>query len=189
VNAKSTVRILFLISVSAYPFFVYFGLQFFPPSFFAIALAVLLALRYGVLTPSERQVLLPCLAAFFGYAITAALLKSAHMLLFYPVLVNMCLFIVFANSIRHAEPLLLRIVRGRGAPISEHGPKYLFWLTVIWSGVFAINAAIALWTTTQSMQIWVLYNGLIAYIIVAVLIGIEWLFRVYYKRRVGVDSH
>jgi len=189
VSTKPTVRILFLIAVAIYPFIVYFGIQYFPPSFFAIALAILLAARFGVLVPEERTVLLPCLVIFLGYAISAALFKSTQMLLFYPALVNVCLCIVFANSLRHKEPILLRMVRGRGMHISEHGPNYLFWLTALWSGFFAINAAIALWTTTQSMQAWTLYNGLIAYIVVAVLIGIEWLFRGYYKRRMGVDSH
>jgi uncharacterized membrane protein len=182
------IRVFFVVCMAAYPFIVYFGIRHLPPSFFGLALVVLLAMRFGVLVPEERPILLPMLLVFLGYATTAAILKSTSMLLYYPALVNFCLCVVFANSLRQDEPLLLRIIRARGVPISIHTPKYLYRLTAVWATFFAINGSIAIWTSTMSMEIWTLYNGLISYFIVATLIGGELLFRRHYKRRMGVGS-
>jgi uncharacterized membrane protein len=188
VKPKIFIRVFFIACIAAYPFLVYFGIQHLPPSFFGLALVVLLAMRFGVLVPEERPVLLPVLIVFLGYAITAAILKSTPMLLFYPALVNFSLCAVFLNSLRQEEPLLLRIIRARGVTVSIHGPKYLYRLTAIWAGFFAINGSIAIWTSTVSMEAWTLYNGLISYFIVAALMGVEWIFRRHYKKRKGVYS-
>jgi uncharacterized membrane protein len=52
-----------------------------------------------------------------------------------------------------------------------------------------VNALIALWTTTASLEVWTLYNGLIAYVLVALLISAEWLYRGHYKKMHGVSNH
>jgi len=188
VNSTLFVRVLFVACIAVYPFLVYFGIKHLPPSFFALALMVILALRFGVLVPEERPILLPILVVFLAYALLAAVLKSTAMLLYYPALVSYSLCLVFANSLRQEEPLLLRMIRARGMPISKHGPKYLYRLTGIWAGFFALNGSVAIWTSTQSIEVWTLYNGLISYFVVAALIGIEMIFRRYYKRRMGVED-
>ena len=187
-NQKMFIRVILAICFMIYPFIVYFGIRFLPPSFFGLVLTVLLALRFGVLVPQERPILLPVLIIFLGYAVLTTALKSTQMLLFYPALVNFCLCAVFANSLRHEESLLLRIVRARGLPINKHVPQYLFRLTALWAVFFALNGMTALWTTTASMEVWTLYNGLISYFIVAALIGAELLFRSHYKKRMGIDN-
>ena len=187
-NRLIPIRVLFLACIAAYPFIVYFGLQFMPPSAFGLALLVLLAMRYGVLLPSERPILVPMLLIFVTYALTATLSGSQLMLLYYPAVVNDTLCGVFLNSLRQGDPLLLRIIRARGWPISEHGPKYLYRLTAVWAAFFVLNALISIWTSTQSIEIWTLYNGFLSYCLVAVFVGVEYLFRCYYKRRMGIDD-
>ena len=180
------VRVLFVIFVALYPFVVYFGIRYLPPSFFGVLLVVVLAMRFGVLEPEERPVLLPVLAVFIAYAVASAALQSVTMLLYYPVLVNFSLCAVFANSLRHEEPILLRVIRARGMPVSKHGPKYLRGLTACWAIFFAVNGMIAIWSTTRSMEVWTAYNGLIAYLIVGLLIGGERIFRRHYKEHMSV---
>ena len=182
------VRVLFIACIAAYPFLVYFGLQFMPPSGFGLALLVLLAMRYGVLLPSERPVLVPMLLVFVTYALIATLSGSQLMLLYYPAVVNFTLCVVFLNSMRQGDPLLLRIVRARGWPVSEHAPKYLYRLTGVWVAFFVLNAIISIWTSTQTIEVWTLYNGFLSYCLVALLFGGEVLFRGYYKRRMGVEN-
>jgi uncharacterized membrane protein len=182
------IRALFVASVAAYPFLVYFGLQFMPPSAFGLALLVLLALRYGVLLPSERPILVPMLLIFVTYALTATLSGGRLMLLYYPAVVNLTLCGVFLNSLRQGDPLLLRIVRARGLPVSEHGPKYLYRLTGVWAAFFALNALISIWTSTQTIEVWTLYNGFLSYCLVALLFGVEYVFRHFYKRQMGIKN-
>lgn len=182
------VKAFFVISIALYPIIVYFGLAHFPPGFIALMLLVLVAFRFGVLLPDERPALLPIIVVFAAYAIAASLLGSATMLLYYPALVNGCLCAVFLNSLRQGDPLLLRIIRARGWPISEHGPLYLRRLTAVWAGFFVLNGAVSLWTISQSIETWTLYNGFLSYLLVAVLVLGEWLFRRRFKRRMGVDT-
>jgi uncharacterized membrane protein len=175
-------------SIALYPVIVYFGLQILPPSFFGIALLVLLGLRFGVLLPEERPVLIPVLGTFVVYAVTASVLGSQRMLLFYPVLVSATLCAVFLNSLRHEEPLLLRLLKARGVPLSKYAPRYLYRLTIAWAVFFVVNGSIATWTTTQSLETWTLYNGFLSYCFVAAFAGFEFLFRRWYKRRMGVPT-
>lgn len=182
------IKAFFVIAIAFYPLIVYFGLTHLSPNFIAVLLLSLIAFRFGVLLPAERPVLLPVILIFAVYSIVAAVLGSAKMLLYYPALVNGCLCVVFMNSLRHGEPLLLRIIRARGWPISAHGPMYLRRLTAVWGGFFILNGAISLWTISESIEVWTLYNGFISYLLVAVLILGEWLFRRHYKRRMGVDT-
>jgi len=187
VKRSQAVRVGFILCIALYPFIIYFGIQVLPASFFGLVLVVLLAMRYGVLLPGERPILLPILLIFAAYAIVAMVLKSTQMLLYYPALVNFCLCAVFVGSLRQGEPLLLRIVRARGMPVSKHGPKYLGRLTIVWACFFAANGAVSMWTATLPIEVWTLYNGLLSYFLVAALAGGEWLFRRHYKRRMGVS--
>ena len=185
---SALIRTLFVVTIAVYPFLIYFGLDHFPPSVFGMVLVGLLALRYRVLLPSERPILLPVLAILVTYAVMATVLKSSVMLLYYPALVNFCLCAVFLNSLRQGDPLLLRIIRARGWPLSKHGPRYLYRLTAVWAGFFVLNGLISIWTSTVTIEVWTLYNGLLSYFLIATLVGGEWVFRRYYKRRMGVET-
>jgi len=61
---------------------------------------------------------------------------------------------------------------------------YMRGLTGVWFGFFAINTGIALFTAThQSTGGWALYNGVISYVLVAVIFLLEILYRPFYQRR------
>lgn len=187
-NKAVFVRVIVVIFFLCYPFIVFFGIKVLPPGFLGLLLLVLLAMRFGVLVKEERQILLPVLILFLGYSVVTTILNSVSMLLYYPALVNFSLFVTFANSLRHEESLLLRIVRARGATISEYTPGYLYKLTAVWAGFFVVNGLVSIWSSTLSMAAWTLYNGMLSYCIVGVLIGGELLFRRVYIRRMGVEK-
>ena len=67
---------LVLLVAVLYPLGVYFGLKVMPPGFFGLVLAIILALRFGVLGEGERQLLLPLLSVFLCYALLAAWLNN-----------------------------------------------------------------------------------------------------------------
>lgn len=179
---KALVALFFV----AYPFFVYFGLSYFPPSFFGLVLVALLALRFGVIKSDERKLMLPILLIFVLYAIATVIFDNTRMVLYYPALVSLVMCFVFANSLRSEEPLLLRLVKARGMTTSKHTPGYLFWLTGLWAMFFLLNALVSIWSSTISLHVWTLYNGLISYFIVAILMAAEWLYRGHYKKKKGV---
>jgi uncharacterized membrane protein len=189
VSSKSQpVRILFLFSLALYPPLVFFGLRHLPPGAIGVLLVVLLAFRFGVLSPEEKPVLVPMLLIFLAYAALAVATGSESLLLGYPALVNFSLAVIFTNSLRHPEPLLLRLVKARKVRISSYAPRYLFWLTAIWAVFFVINGSIAVWTTMRPIEIWTLYNGLIAYLAAGTVMVGEYLFRIYYKKSKNIAN-
>ena len=180
--AKTLVAIFFV----TYPFIVYFGLSYFPPSFFGLVLVALLAIRFGVIKSDERKLMLPILLIFTVYAAAMMIFDNTRMVLYYPALVNFVMFFVFANSLRGEESILLRLVNARGMITSKHTPGYLFWLTGLWAVFFVLNGLISIWTSSLSLHAWTLYNGLISYFIIAILLAAEWLYRRHYKKKKGV---
>ena len=94
--------------------------------------------------------------------------------------------VLFASTLRFGPPLIERIARFNGMPISEHGLSYVRTLTGVWAGFFVLNGLIALWTALRaSIDIWALYNGLLSYALIGALLLGEWVFRGWYKTRVG----
>jgi uncharacterized membrane protein len=184
----NVVKLLVAVFFLSYPFIVYFGLSYFPPSFFGLVLMALLAFRYGVIKSDERTLMLPILLVFLTYAVAMVIVDNDQMVLYYPALVSFVMCAVFANSLRHEESLLLRLVKARGMTTSPHTPGYLYWLTAIWAVFFLLNGLVSLWSSTVSLQTWTLYNGLLSYFIVAILGTGEWLFRRHYKKRKGVSD-
>jgi uncharacterized membrane protein len=91
--------------------------------------------------------------------------------------------------LRHEESLLLRLVKARGMKTSPHTPGYLHWLTALWALFFLGNGLVSLWSSTVSLHVWTLYNGLLSYFIVAILCAGEWLYRRHYKKKKGVSDH
>ena len=73
--------------------------------------------------------------------------------------------------------------------MSEHGERYISRLTAVWAFFFAMNGLISFWTTTTTLRIWTLYNGLISYLLVGTLILCEWRYRKYYKANHRVSNH
>ena len=181
-------RVVFVGLIALYPFVIYFGIRILPATFFALLLAVVVALRAAVIRPEERAMVLPLTLLLLAYAAGAAIVGRTQALLYYPVLVNAILCGTFAWSLRTGDPLLLRIVRARGIPMSRHGPPYLRRLTSVWAVFFAMNALVALWTTTTTLKTWTLYNGLISYVLVGTLMLCEWLYRIHYKRKHDADD-
>ena len=56
--------------------------------------------------------------------------------------------------------------------------EYTRTVTKVWLGFFVFNGAVALATALwASDAVWALYNGLIAYCLIGILGGAEWLVR------------
>ena len=181
-------RVVFVFVLALYPILVFFGLRVLPPGVVGLLLAVLLMIRFGIIGVTERSTALPGFIVLFLYAAASALVGSAQMLLYYPVLVNVLLLVLFAGSLRSKEPLLIRVVRARGTPVGEHAIRYLTRLTAIWAGFFLLNGLVSVWTTTTTIEIWTIYNGVISYLIVGALASIEWIYRGYFKKRHEIED-
>ena len=104
---------------------------------------------------------------------------SQRMLLLYPVLVNLVLFSLFFGSLYGKRTMVERFARFRTPDLTEETVAYTRSVTKCWSIFFVVNGSIAYVTGHYfSLDVWVLYNGFIAYMFMGLLLGIEFLVRV-----------
>lgn len=170
---------------AALPFLVYFALQRFQPREVALLLLALLLLRapgkaLGLLRRLGARAILPALAAL---ALAALLWRSNDpvWVLSYPIFMNALMLSLFAASLLHPPSVIERLARLRHPDLPPEGVAYTRRVTQVWCGFFVVNGGVAAWTAfAASRETWVLYNGLIAYLLMGALFAGEWLFRRWY---------
>lgn len=175
---------------AALPFLVYFALQHFQPREVALTLLVLLALRApGKIMAFLRRRGLPALLAVAAVLALVALLWRGNdpvWVLSYPILMNALMLSVFAASLVTPPSVIERLARLRHPDLPPEGVIYTRRVTQVWCGFFVVNGSVAAWTAfAASREAWVLYNGLIAYLLMGALFAGEWLFR---RWRFGVEA-
>jgi uncharacterized membrane protein len=193
--AKRIVGGMAVVAVAAlalYPVLVYFGLRYFGLMSVAWLLIAACAIRLAasrMIRPQRaigREVLLVCGAGIVLAAIGMAR-GSAQPMLYYPVLVNAVLLVVFAYSIVSPPTVVERIARLREPELPPDGVRYTRRVTLAWVVFFAVNGAIALYTALYaSLETWTLYNGVIAYIAMGTMFCAEFLLRL--RARAKKDS-
>ncbi len=179
----------FVAVVGAYPLLVYFSLGHVPPSYMAVVLLLLAGLRLLFLrqtlhqTKGDPLLLLASVLVMAVVGIYALLSRDAQSLRFYPVVMNAAMLLLFAWSLRQPQSLIERFARLFEPDLPEAGVRYTRWVTRVWCLFFLINGSIAMWTAlAASWSTWALYNGFIAYVLMAVLLGGEYLVRVRVRR-------
>jgi len=159
----------------AYPFAVYYGSGVLSPRGFALILGLVWLIR--LITRAQRG-MWPLTLAALGFCALLALLDEPALLHWYPVLMNAGLLLLFAASLYHGMPLIERIARLREPELPPQAVRYTRNVTKVWALFFLGNgltaAALTLWA---SRECWLLYNGLIAYVLMGALFAGEWLLR------------
>ncbi|MEI6859755.1 MAG: hypothetical protein V5788_08260 [Shewanella sp.] len=160
-----------------YPLTVYFGLKYLPAGTLAMVLCFILVIRLLIQKQQVKAMVLPIL---MGIGLTAAsfIAKQHDWLLYYPVVINFSMLILFAYSLKLGPSMIERLARLKDPELPDEATPYLKKVTLIWCGLFIVNGSVALYTVHYaSLDIWTLYNGLIAYLIIGSLLGGEWLYR------------
>jgi uncharacterized membrane protein len=161
----------------AWPFVVYWGLRELTARTVALVLLAVLLLRLlasGMAAVGSRAAIV--LGAVL--AAVAAAGDAALPLKLYPVAVNAALLGVFAGSLWRGPPVVERLARLRESVLEPEAVAYCRAVTRAWCIFFVGNGAIALATAlAASDETWVLYNGVIAYLLIAAMFGGEWLVR------------
>ncbi len=179
-----------------YPLAVYFSMEHLQPRHIALMLLVVCVGRilltfksFGIKeTVSETidgkeknnkdffQALL--LGAIFFFALLATLADSESLLLFYPVLVNGVIFVVFAYTLKRPPSMIERFARLQDPDLPQAAIAYTGKVTVVWCAFFIFNGLFALFTALfASLAFWSLYNGLISYLLVGALFFGEMIIR------------
>ncbi|MES2324271.1 MAG: hypothetical protein V4633_18600 [Pseudomonadota bacterium] len=101
----------------------------------------------------------------------------------YPVLVNAALLAAFAYSLASPMSMVERFARMSEPNLPPAAVAYTRTVTKVWCGFFVANGLAALGTALWATpDVWSLYNGVIAYLLMGVLFAGEYLVRLRFKR-------
>lgn len=182
-EAGRLLAFLLMLVMLLFPAIIYFGLERLGPRGLGLALAAACLARLAFLV--KGKALHAGRSLGIGAALAGAVLASgawvfgdAGLLLFYPVLVNGMLFVIFAVSLLKPPTIVERLARLREPDLPEMAVAYTRGVTKLWCGFFVLNGSIALATAIRAdIEIWTLYNGLVAYLLMGALFGAELLVR------------
>ena len=167
-----------------YPIAVYFGVNYLEPWKIAGILIVLLLIKLatGYSGNHWSKPLLMAGVMYFGFVIWS---NNSVSLRFYPALVNGMMLVIFSWSLLSPPSLIERLARLQHPDLPQEGIIYTRRVTQIWCGFFMVNGFIALATALwSSFEVWSLYNGLIAYLLMGILLGGEYIDRMRTQKHV-----
>lgn len=175
---QQIINIICWLLTIVYPLTVYVLSGHFQP--WQIALFLMLIFVIRLLLMQERNYrdyfLIALSIVFFLLAIHNNNLMTLR---FYPVLINLILFILFFSSLFFSRTLVERLARLQHPELPPKGVAYTRQVTKVWSGFFLVNGCIALFTALYSnLEWWSLYNGVISYTLMGLLVGVEYLIRI-----------
>ena len=169
-----------------YPFAIYYGLNYFSPSLLSALLIALLSLRLLLVKKTLKKMpwLLPATllgAIALGYSFIS---NTTVGFKFYPIMVNLAMLGVFSYSIYRPPAVIETFARITDKNLTPQGVKYTVKVTYVWCVFFIINGLISFYTALfTTLEIWMLYNGLVAYFLMGILMGVEYLVRINVKKK------
>jgi uncharacterized membrane protein len=172
-----------------YPLLVYVGLLYFSTTWIAVLLIVLCLVRLlsagrGVRAAVAGSGLLIVCTGGILLALISVVRQSPDAILYYPVVVNVTMLFLFVHSLVYPPSVIERIARMKEGELPPEGVRYTRRVTIIWAGFFLLNGAVAAYTAGYtSVEIWTLYNGLIAYVLIGALLGGEWVVRGFFVKK------
>ena len=171
-------NIIFVGLTILYPFVVYLSLGRLEPR----VLALILLIVYGTRFLIGRRTS-PTYAAWMFFAVASFVVVvfaqgSATTLYYYPVVINIILFVLFGYSLAYPPTVIEKIARLQEPDLAPSGVAYTRKVTFVWLIFFVVNGSIALTTAIHGdVALWSLYNGLIAYLLMGVVFLAEFLVR------------
>jgi uncharacterized membrane protein len=182
---KVVIGVLIGLITFAYPFVVYYGLNHYGPSVFALFLFVLLLLRVVIKGSYHEPSQWLQLVVVGGFCLVVVVVDSEQMLRFYPVLMSLGFSALFAFSLKSKTSLIERFAKMSGQTYPNEAIQYMRNLTILWAILLLFNAVIASYTACcVSLEYWTLYNGLLAYFLLGSFALAELIFRHFYKRTI-----
>jgi len=165
----------------AYPVLVYLGLSLLNPIHIVVLLLVFVLVRIvaslrgeAVLDRAMRTAMLfaACLVAL------VFVLDEELALKVYPLAVSAALAAIFAYSLLRPPSIVERIAQIAEGEVPEDARGYMRAVTKVWVVFFVVNGTISAWTAVfESREMWTLYNGFIAYLLIGALFVGELLVR------------
>lgn len=166
----------------AYPLVIFYGLKLLEPRYVALLLACALLLHRrrdaSRFLAGLTRMNLAVVASLLGLAALTAVTNSETLLRLYPAAMSLGMLLLFGLSLKFPPSMIERFARLREPSLPPAGVHYTQRVTQVWCAFFVANGTVAVWTALYaSRDVWAMYNGLIAYILMGVLFAGEWIVR------------
>ena len=110
-------------------------------------------------------------------------IKKFVILKFYPPICNLIFFIIFFVSLFTKETIIQKIAKSMEGELNENTKIYTRKLTYVWCLFTFLNFIISVWTIFQNDKIWMIYNGIISYLLMGMIFFLEFILRQSLKRK------
>jgi uncharacterized membrane protein len=189
---KKLIHLTIVCGAVLYPLAIYFGLNLFSPRLVAIMCGLMVIV--GTLLKQRDQYTLRLLAPVLGVillCLLSACFNQSQVMLYLPVLISVNLLISFVYTL-FRPPSMAAIFAQRATAMTFNAEQlqYCRLVTFIWVIFFVLNGAVAgLTACCAALEVWSLYNGLIAYGAMGLLFTTELFYRHWrFRRYVGLPT-
>ncbi len=153
-----------------------------------IAVLIAFFLRILILRKWKTQLEKTTLAAaciMLIASIIGIIFNEYSLIKLHPILMSISFCAVFTASLGKGKmPIVEAIARIQEPNLPSHAIGYTRNVTKVWIAFFVLNGLISFYTYRySSMDVWTLYNGLISYVLMGVLFGVEFLVRLKIKKK------
>lgn len=175
-----------------YPLVMYFGLKTFSPRLVAILFGLMVMV--GTVLKKRDQYTLRLLAPMVGVmllCLISAFFNRSHFMLYLPVLISVNLLFSFGYTLfRPPSMVAIFAQRATAMTFNDEQLRYCRQVTLIWVIFFVLNGTVAgLTACCAALEVWSLYNGLMAYGAMGLLFAAELFYRHWrFRRYVGLPT-
>ena len=172
----------------AYPVLIFFSLSWLEPREVGLVILCLAGLRlvtarFGTAVAVVKEVWIP-VGAVALVALGTAIWNDPMGLLLAPTLISVALLATFGGSLWAERPMVERFARIQVKDLSNAEVRYCRTVTKVWCGFFVANGLTALYLALSGdIEAWVLFTGLIAYVLIGMLFTVEYVYRHWRFRR------
>ncbi len=93
------------------------------------------------------------------------------------------MLVLFGGSLFQSQSLVERLARLQTPNLNTQAIQYTRRVTQVWCSVFCLNILLStLFIAFNLLEYWAIYTGVISYIIMGLVMSIEWLIRQRVKR-------
>jgi uncharacterized membrane protein len=175
----------------AYPLLVLLGLKWFDARVVGIVVLLVVGWRVMLVAQSSgrprRLFFVPALFLLALWLALTVALDDRRGLFLMPALINAGLLVVFAGSLFRPPSIVEHLARLRGAVLSPEVSAYCRSVTRVWCVFFVLNGGVIVWLACAGTpEWWGFYTGILSYVLIALLFGVEFVYRHYrFRHYVG----
>ena len=171
---RAVANVVARIALVIYPLYVWWAVSHLHPAIALLPLAALALVKS--FSRGSNKASRWFFAGTCTLLIVAALFGQAERaMLYYPVWMNVGMLLLFAASLWFPPTSVERFARMMEGELDQHAIGYTRKVTQVWCVFFIFNGAMAAFTAWYGdWDLWLLYNGAIAYGLMGLLMLVEW---------------